>query len=148
MKKKKYNIYIVSSNYYKNISLKQIEFATKKLNELFGKDFLNIVIHNIDGSLELPFFVDYVLSKKKNIDGIITLGCLVKGKTNHFENIAKTVSEKLLELSIKYKKPITSAVVAVNRAADIRERTNGGKKDRAIEASNALYQLISSMEKV
>ena len=54
----------------------------------------------------------------------------------------------MLELSIKYKKPITSAVVAVNRATDIRESTNGGKKDRAIEASNALYQLISSMEKV
>ena len=95
MKKKKYNICIVSSNYYKNISLKQIEFATKKLNELFGKNFLNIIIHNIDGSLELPFFVDYVLSKKKNIDGIITLGCLVKGKTNHFENIAlKTLALK------------------------------------------------------
>ena len=146
MKKKKYNIYIVSSNYYKNVSLKQIEFATRKLNDLFGKNFLNIIIHNIDGSLELPFFVDYILSKKKNVDGIITLGCLVRGKTNHFENIAKIISEKLLELSIKYKKPITSAVVAVNRATDIRERTNGGKKDRAIEASNALYQLISHQD--
>lgn len=98
--------------------------------------------------MELPFFVDYILSKKKNVDGIITLGCLVRGKTNHFENIAKIISEKLVELSIKYKKPITSAVVAVNKPTDIRERTNGGKKDRAIEASNALYQLISSMEKV
>ena len=58
--------------------------------------------------------VNFVLSKVKKIDGIVALGCLLKGETNHFETISKIVSEQLTILSIKYNKPITSGIVSAN----------------------------------
>ena len=63
---------------------------------------------DIEGSLEVPFIANYILKKFKKVDGIITTGCLIKGETNHFDNISKIVAEQLTILSVKFNTPITS----------------------------------------
>jgi|TARA_B100000131_G_scaffold117769_1_gene114549 6,7-dimethyl-8-ribityllumazine synthase len=147
MKKNKYYIYVIASSYYQEIAKRQITFASERLRELFGNKIVLKVI-DIEGSLEVPYMVNFVLSKVKKIDGIVALGCLLKGETNHFETISKIVSEQLTILSIKYNKPITSGIVSANSKKQVLPRTNGGKKDRAIEASIALHKLIISRENV
>ena len=86
--------------------------------------------------------------KFKKIDGIVTTGCLIKGETNHFDNISKIVSEQLTILSVKFNTPITSGIVSVSNKKQILPRTSGGKKDRAVEAVDAIYKLIVSAETI
>ena len=102
----------------------------------------------IEGALEVPFIVNYILRKYKKIDGLVTLGCLIKGKTNHFDHISKIVSDQLLQTSINFNTPITSGILSVTNKSQIKSRTDGSPKDRAIEASSALYKLIVSLEKL
>ena len=74
MKKKKYNIYIVASTYYSEIAKKQIYNAKENLINLFGKKKINLSLIEIEGALEVPFIVNYILRKYKKIDGLVTLG--------------------------------------------------------------------------
>tara|TARA_B100001115_G_C15797190_1_gene393783 strand:+ start:68 stop:517 length:450 start_codon:yes stop_codon:yes gene_type:complete len=148
MKKKKYNIYIVASTYYSEIAKKQIYNAKENLINLFGKKKINLNLIEIEGALEVPFIVNYILRKYKKIDGLVTLGCLIKGKTNHFDHISKIVSDQLLQTSINFNIPITSGILSVTNKSQIKSRTDGSYKDRAIEASSALYKLIVSLEKL
>ena len=148
MKKNKYYIYLVASSYYKDIANRQIKFASERLNKLFGSNKLILKVVNIEGSLEVPYVVNYIFKKFKKIDGIVTTGCLIKGETNHFDNISKIVSEQLTILSVKFNTPITSGIVSVTNKKQILPRTSGGKKDRAVEAVDAIYKLIVSAETI
>ena len=147
MKKNKYYIYLVASSYYKDIAKRQIKFASERLNKLFGSKLVLKVV-DIEGSLEVPFIANYILKKFKKVDGIITTGCLIKGETNHFDNISKIVAEQLTILSVKFNTPITSGIVSASSKTQILPRTNGGKKDRAVEAVDAIYKLIVSAEMI
>ena len=148
MKKNKYYIYLVASSYYKDIANRQIKFASERLNKLFGRNKLILRVVDIEGSLEVPFIANYILKKFKKVDGIITTGCLIKGETNHFDNISKIVAEQLTILSVKFNTPITSGIVSASSKKQILPRTNGGKKDRAVEAVDAIYKLIVSAEMI
>ena len=68
MKKNKYYIYVIASSYYQEIAKRQITFASERLSELFGNKIVLKVI-DIEGSLEVPYMVNFVLSKVKKIDG-------------------------------------------------------------------------------
>ena len=100
-----------------------------------------IKILETEGSLELPYLINAVCKKHKP-DGILALGCIVKGQTNHFELISTSVTNNLIQISLRYNIPITSGVLTVTNKKQIRSRTSGGSKDRAIEAARSLVKLI------
>lgn len=140
-RKTKLSIYLVSSMFYKDISEKQIRNVTRVIKNEVPMSNLNINIVQTEGSLEIPFIVNRICKKKKP-DGIIALGCIIKGKTNHYQTITESVSNNLIQLSLKYDIPITSGVLSVTDKKLIKSRTDGGAKDRAIEAAKSLLELI------
>ena len=138
---KKPLIYIIASTFYKDISLRQIKNAHSVLLEELKIPQNRIKILETEGSLELPYLVNAVCKKHKP-DGILALGCIVKGQTNHFELISTSVTNNLIQISLRYNIPITSVVLTVTNKKQIRSRTSGGSKDRAIEAARSLVKLI------
>jgi len=92
-------ILIVSANYYKEIS-KNLELGA--INTLKENGYEYEVI-NAPGCFEIPYLI------KKNIDkfnGFISLGCIIKGDTYHFEVIANETARKIMDLSVDFKVPI------------------------------------------
>ena len=63
----------------------------------------------VPGSYDMPIIVDSLL-QKKNVDGVVTLGAIIKGQTKHDEIIAQTTANVLTELSLKYKKPVSLGI--------------------------------------
>ena len=85
-------ILIVSANYYKEIS-KNLELGASKTLKENGYEY---EIIDAPGCFEIPYLI------KKNIDnfkGFISLGCIIKGDTYHFEVIANEVSRKIMHVS-------------------------------------------------
>ena len=138
---KKPLIYIIAGTFYKDISLRQIKNAHSVLLEELKIPQNRIKILETEGSLELPYLINAVCKKHKP-DGILALGCIVKGQTNHFELISTSVTNNLIQISLRYNIPITSGVLTVTNKKQIRSRTSGGSKDRAIEAARSLVKLI------
>ena len=99
----KFKILIVVANYYKKYSDSLLWCAREKLkNELKVKHKSNVMKFNVDvievpGSFEIPF----VIAKNiKKYDGFIALGCIIKGKTPHFEFISQAITNAIMQLSI------------------------------------------------
>ncbi len=63
----------------------------------------------VPGSFDMPILVDALL-QKKDIDGVVTLGAIIKGQTKHDEVIAHSTAHKLTELSVKYQKPVSLGI--------------------------------------
>ena len=60
----------------------------------------------VPGAFDIPIIVDALL-KKKDVDGIVTLGAIIKGQTKHDEVISHSTAKSLTDLSIKYQKPVS-----------------------------------------
>ena len=61
------------------------------------------------GVFDMPLVIDTLL-QKKGIDGIVTLGAIIKGQTKHDELIANVIAARISKLSIKYQKPISLGI--------------------------------------
>ncbi|KAA1085356.1 hypothetical protein PGT21_004395 [Puccinia graminis f. sp. tritici] len=106
-------ILIIHTEWNKTIINNLLKFSILTLQSLNLKAE-NILIQSVPGSYELPWACNSVLSNPtmhKDIDAIIAMGVLIKGDTMHFEYIADSVSQKLMEVSIKHNKPIIFGVL-------------------------------------
>ena len=63
----------------------------------------------VPGAYDMPIIVNELL-QKKNVDGVVTLGAIIKGQTKHDEIIAHTTAKSLTELSLKYMKPVSLGI--------------------------------------
>ena len=57
----------------------------------------------------MPLMIDKLL-QKKDVDGIVTLGAVIKGQTKHDEVIANSTVSNIAKLSIKNQKPISLGI--------------------------------------
>ena len=84
-------ILIINANYYKTISYKLINSSKKILK----KNKFNVSILNVPGIFEIPIGIRQNINK---FDGFVVLGCVIKGKTPHFEFISKSTFKSILEI--------------------------------------------------
>ena len=117
MKKK---ILIVVANYYKDISAKLLKKCTDALSSNY-----KFKIYNAPGAFEIPVIISKHIKK---FDGAIALGCVIKGKTPHFDFISQSVNIGLMNLSIYHRKPIGNGVLTCLNKKQALERINKGKE--------------------
>ncbi len=127
MKKK---ILIVIANYYKNISKELMISARKEINNLF-----KIKIIYVPGVFEIPITISKNIKKYQ---GFLALGCVIKGKTPHFNFISKASIEAIMKLSVDNKKPIGNGIITCLNMKQAIERKKKGK-----EAARALISVLS-----
>ena len=126
MKKK---ILIVVSDYYKDISTDLLKSTKKHLNKK-----TNFKIIKVPGVFEIPV----IISKNiKKFDGFIAIGCVIRGKTAHFDLISKSVIDAIMNLSVTSKKPVGNCILTCFNYRQALDRKNKGS-----EAANALNTIL------
>ena len=124
------NIAIVVSEFNQEITSKMLDIALQKAKSLN----LNIkYICKVPGVFDMPLVIDTLLQKKE-VDAVVTLGAVIKGQTKHDELITNVTARALMDLSIKYQKPVTLGITGpgmTNRQAQARIRPVA---ERAVDA--------------
>ena len=72
-----------------------------------------VKIIEVPGSFEIPLAAKELLDDK-DIDGVVTIGTIIKGGTDHDTVVAHTVARKLLDLSCEYSKPVSLGISGPN----------------------------------
>ena len=133
-------VLIVNSNYYKEIS-KNLIFVTKK--KLLNCK-LKVNILNVPGAFEIPILIRRNIKK---FDGFVALGCIIKGQTPHFDLLCSSLFNSILNLSIKYNKPIGNGVITalnLNQAKQRSKKTKSKKPNKGSEAANAVISILKN----
>ena len=133
-------ILIVNANYYDKIS-KNLVSSSKKL--LIQKK-IRVKIFNVAGIFEIPIAI------KKNIkkfDAFVALGCVIKGKTPHFDFICKSTFDAIMNLSILYNKPIGNGIITAFNIKQAEERCGlrrSNKTNKGLEAAKAVMSILNN----
>ena len=127
MKKK---ILIVSANYYKDIKKGLISSALKLIPKTSS-----VKIIEVPGTFEIPMVISRNINK---YDAFLALGCVIKGKTPHFDFISQASINAIMDLSITSKKPIGNGIITCLNMSQAKAR-----KIKGAEAAKAVISILS-----
>ena len=134
----KKKILIISSNFYPEISENLLEGAL----EVLKKNKFNYELVEINGSLEIPFFLE---KNKNRFLGFIILGCIIKGETDHYEVVKKVTYSQIYRTAYNNMLPLASALLTVESFSQALERSDKRKRNLGGQAAKVCLQLIKKI---
>ncbi|HXW03130.1 MAG: 6,7-dimethyl-8-ribityllumazine synthase [Nitrosarchaeum sp.] len=137
------NIAIVVSEFNEEVTFRMLSVAEEKAKKMKLK--INYTC-KVPGAFDMPIVIDALL-QKKDVDGVVTLGAIIKGQTKHDEVIAHSTANALTALSIKYQKPVSLGITGPgmqDRHAYARIRPVA---ERAVESVVKIFNELERIQK-
>jgi 6,7-dimethyl-8-ribityllumazine synthase len=94
----------------------------------------------VAGAWELPLAALTLL--RDGCQGVIAVGAVIKGETDHYEVIVRESAGGLTEASLQAGKPIGNAVLAAHDLEQALARSEPGPGNKGAEAAAAVVDLI------
>jgi 6,7-dimethyl-8-ribityllumazine synthase len=139
---------IVESRFYDGISDELLNGATRVLNDA-GARYDRVTV---PGTLEIPTAIGIAMDASRRrrapYDGVIALGCVIRGETHHFEIVANESARALMDLSVRERLPVGNGILTVENEAQAHVRAKvegedkGGHGARAALTTVALKQTL------
>jgi 6,7-dimethyl-8-ribityllumazine synthase len=133
---------IVASHFNAHFVQGLVNHATEELRALAPA--ANITLLQVPGAFEIPIVVREIASQKKT-DVIIAVGVILKGKTDHAQNLSRSVTDALQKIAIEHGIPVINVVLSFDDETQARERCLEKKINRGIEAARAAVEIASVM---
>jgi 6,7-dimethyl-8-ribityllumazine synthase len=140
-KKGKYAI--VSTSWNSEIVEEMLERAIKFLIDN-GVKPKNISQVKVPGVFELPVMANKLASKK--IDAVITLGCVIKGDTPHFDFISSSCAHGLMQVSLNKELPVIFGVLTTNNIKQAKDRAHWKKGNKGAEAAETAMEMVEKFK--
>ena len=136
-----YRFAIVASEYNSVIMDRLIGGARLAL-----KDQKQVSVIRVPGSFEIPLAAKRAALSKK-YDGIVALGCVVRGETPHFEYISRAVSDGLQQVALETGIPVGFGILTVDTVQQAMDRS-GESGNKGSEAAMAALEMIQVLRDI
>ncbi len=99
---------------------------------------------HVPGALELPLACKTMAATKRQ-DGIIALGCVIRGGTPHFEYVCQGCTSGIQQISLETNVPIAFGVLTTDTVAQAQARasTDGTKENKGRYAALCVLEMIN-----
>ncbi len=114
---------IVVAEWNKEITEALLEGAMNTL-EKHGVLAKNIHINRVPGTFELTFGANH-MARTGEFDAIITLGCVIRGDTPHFDYVCQGVTQGITQLNLQLDIPVIFGVLTNDTMQQSIDRAGG-----------------------
>lgn len=130
---------IVVSRYNQNITQRLLtgSLSTFKKHRIPEKQ---IEIVWVPGAFEIPLLA-MRLAKSKKFDGIVCLGCVLRGQTSHHEYISHAVAQGIIQASLLTGVPITLGVLTPDNLKQAMARSGNNSANKGTEAAETAIEM-------
>ena len=111
-----------------------------------GLDEAAIRVVEVPGAFEVPQMARR-LADSGHYDGIVCIGCLIRGATPHFEYIAEAVAHGITAAAMETAVPMSFGVLTTNSAEEALERAAEGPSNKGREAAQAVIDMARAYER-
>lgn len=134
---------IVEARFYDDIADELLKGATLALAQAGA-------VHDrisVPGSLEVPPAIAMALDAAERggrpYEGVVALGCVIRGDTIHFEIVSIESARAIMDLSVARRVPIGNGIVTVDTDAQAWMRARVEEADKGGDAARAALALVS-----
>ena len=130
---------IISSSWHLDICNDLIAGASRALKDAGITD--TTVIH-VPGSFEIPLAAQ--IAFEQGYDAVVAVGLVLKGETPHFDYVCQGVTQGILDVSLKFSRPIGFGVLMCNtlEQAIARSGRPGSIEDKGFDSAVAAIRLL------
>jgi 6,7-dimethyl-8-ribityllumazine synthase len=135
----KAKVAIISSSWHLDICNDLIAGAQRALAEA---DVTEIEVIYVPGSFEIPLAAQKAF--EKGFDAVVAVGLVLKGETPHFDFVCQGVTQGVIDVQLKFSKPIGYGVLMCNDLdqAIARSGRAGSKEDKGYDSAIAAIKLL------
>lgn len=137
-------IVIVHTEWNETIVNKLLQGCLDVLNQY---EMNNYKILKVPGAFEIPFavknFWDRYNNKFEKPQAFITLGCVMRGDTPHFDYVCKAVTDGVLQLNLILPVPVIFGILTVDNQHQADERTGGTHGNKGAEAAITALKMMT-----
>ncbi len=135
------NIAIVVGNFNESVTGKLVNGAIATFHKLGIADDHLTVVH-VPGAFEIPFAVKKLLTTDR-YDGIMTLGAVIKGDTDHYDLICQGVTNGIMQLNLQGKVPVTFGILTTDNIEQAMQRAGLKMGNEGSSTAQSLLEMIS-----
>ena len=110
-----------------------------------AEDAVDVI--RVPGAWEMPVVAARLAAAGKHA-AIVALGCVVRGDTRHYEQVADGCSDGLMRVQLDYGFPVANGVLAVERLEDAEARAGGSHGNKGEEAALAAMEMAHLLEQL
>jgi 6,7-dimethyl-8-ribityllumazine synthase len=135
-------VLVVEARFYEDIS-DALWAGAKRALEQAGVTYERVTV---PGSLEIPqaiaLALDATADSARAYDGVVALGCVIRGETSHYDIVAGESARALMELALARGVPIGNGILTVDNEAQALARARPEEMDKGGGAAKAALALI------
>jgi 6,7-dimethyl-8-ribityllumazine synthase len=137
------SVVIVASRFNARVVDRLVQGALEVLSGAgFKPDQIGLV--EVPGAFEIPLAVQAVFfqhQSRNRVQGVVALGAVIRGETPHFDYVASTAQQGILEVSLKCHKPVGFGILTVNTIEQALARAGGALGNVGAQATQALLMM-------
>ncbi len=137
---------IVVSEWNHNITGALLEGAQQTLLK-HGVEENDLIIMTVPGSFELVFGAAQ-MAKSGKVDGVIALGCVIRGDTPHFDYICEGATQGLAELNTTGDVPVIYGLLTCNNLQQAQDRAGGILGNKGDECAITAIKMVDFKKKL
>src|SRR5438876_6722566 len=138
----KRTFFIVASQFNPRYVQGLVDNTKRELGALAPR--ATISVKRVAGAFEIPVVVRELASQGK-ADAIIACGVILKGKTDHAQNLSRSVTDALQRIAVDQGVPVINVVLSFDSELQARERCFENRINRGTEAARAAVQIANVM---
>ncbi len=136
------HLLIIDAPYYEHLSKALVSGAETVLKEAGASwDY-----QPVPGVLEIPAAVAIALDSGK-YDGFVTLGCVIRGETTHYEVVAFESARAIMDLTVEHRLALGNGIQTVENETQAIARAEPSQLDKGGHAAQAALDMIALREK-
>ena len=105
----------------------------------------DITIVRVPGALEIALAAQRLARSKKH-DAVVCLGCVIRGETNHFDQVCTEVSRGVAQAALDSGRPVTFGVVTAENLQQAIERAGAKGGNRGWDAALAAIEMVAVLK--
>lgn len=102
-------IAIVASRFNDHVTDRLLAGAVRELDRLGVRD-ADVAIEWVPGAFELPFAAK-VFAESGRVDGVVCVGCVIRGETTHYEEVAGQCAAGIQQVQLSTGIPVAFGVL-------------------------------------
>ena len=136
-----YRFAIVAGRFNQEIVDRLLEGALSAL-EKTGTPRDGVKVVRVPGAFELPLAAQKLAT---DCDGVIALGCVIRGETPHFEYVSQAAAQGLERVSLDSGVPVGFGVLTTDNVEQAIARAGGEIGNRGYDTAMAVIEMLESL---
>ena len=138
------HILIVEARFYEELADELARGAIAAI-EVRGGTYTRV---QVPGVLEIPAAVKFALDamahggQTKRFDGFVTLGCVIRGETTHYDIVSNESARALMDLAVSRSLALGNGIQTVENGDQAWARAKVDEKNKGGGAANACLDMI------